>query len=729
MTEENAKFYCYWNETTRMSYLESWKFYWRNETGTWIEKYSGSFSVNTYEAWTNVTLTLPAGEYRVEWYIWVQTTSGLTNQTSVQTFWCYKKLPNVLERVLGDSFGGSKHNGAIFYNATATGGTAAIYIVFSNSSTSPWTYQVAAFDLNSEKWTDEYSIGNIDGDDTHWNPVISILPDGRLIVLYDYVGVQYRISTYNASIETNLTKLVSNWESSIYTIPQLCYPDPFRWDDRFVLLGRNGTSDGGDWIQYVWNGTAFVNGTIITYFNVPDTSTSLYAYGTKEGNNILLGFTRREYGGNNSGIYFLYSDDRGITWRLINGTSKTLPIDGQDCLVVESEHPTQAGAPFLDENNTVVIPAVHDYNIWLAQYSSGLGTTGTWTYEQIKFENGTLINTSFGDLNLSNGLVFMNDPYYGRPSGWTSIDNVQNKLCKIVRAGGTTHKFEVVWIDNDYTDVQIPSIHYLTNVVDAPEAYELLSREQHIGVLSNLTIGTEQFRVYDTYIYGVKLVAEKSGRLMGVRIYFNQTNAGLIYFQAALYNETKYKLALGTRVDHSYGARDIVTWSVPSTLDYYITEGTTYWLVFRLEAPSPYIFQESGGQSNFFSLYSTTFPDQITGETLYAKFTTIQGFFSKIVIRGIGRKFPTQLNVGWTNFQVWNVDVGYTLSDVNGSLNLDNINWTAIVLEYQNGTRVSLVWEQDTGEYIGFETAVIESINDEFWIYCLEAGEWNHNYE
>jgi len=87
----------------------------------------------------------------------------------------------------------------------------------------------------------------------------------------------------------------------------------------------------------------------------------------------------------------------------------------------------------------------------------------------------------------------------------------------------------------------------------------------------------------------------------------------------------------------------------------------------------------------------------------------------------------TELVVGWNNFTAWSVDVGKTLSQVNTSLHLDNINWTVISLEYSNGSRAVLVWEQDTNEYIGQENAVVES-GCTFYIYCKEAGEWYHSY-
>jgi len=87
----------------------------------------------------------------------------------------------------------------------------------------------------------------------------------------------------------------------------------------------------------------------------------------------------------------------------------------------------------------------------------------------------------------------------------------------------------------------------------------------------------------------------------------------------------------------------------------------------------------------------------------------------------------TELSIGWNNFTAWSVDVGHTLAEVNASLHIDNINWTVISLEYSNGSRAVLVWEQDTNEYIGQESAVVES-GCTFYIYCKEAGEWYHNY-
>lgn len=82
----------------------------------------------------------------------------------------------------------------------------------------------------------------------------------------------------------------------------------------------------------------------------------------------------------------------------------------------------------------------------------------------------------------------------------------------------------------------------------------------------------------------------------------------------------------------------------------------------------------------------------------------------------------TFLVVGWNDFSAWSVDVGHTLGEINASLNADNVNWT-IVSKY-NGTYYTFVkdyhWNADIE---------ILSTSDTIYVYCLEAGVWNHEYD
>jgi len=83
----------------------------------------------------------------------------------------------------------------------------------------------------------------------------------------------------------------------------------------------------------------------------------------------------------------------------------------------------------------------------------------------------------------------------------------------------------------------------------------------------------------------------------------------------------------------------------------------------------------------------------------------------------------TILSVGWNNFTAWDVDVDKTLGQVNASLNLDNINWAVITVDYGNGTQWSLVY----GTNYNSEKLIV-STSDKLYIYCNVAGTWGHTY-
>jgi hypothetical protein len=83
----------------------------------------------------------------------------------------------------------------------------------------------------------------------------------------------------------------------------------------------------------------------------------------------------------------------------------------------------------------------------------------------------------------------------------------------------------------------------------------------------------------------------------------------------------------------------------------------------------------------------------------------------------------TVLNVGWNNLTIWNTDVGRTLGQVNASLNLDNVNWAVITVDYLNGTQWSLVY----GTSYNSEKVIV-STNNRLYIYCNVAGTWGHTY-
>jgi hypothetical protein len=85
--------------------------------------------------------------------------------------------------------------------------------------------------------------------------------------------------------------------------------------------------------------------------------------------------------------------------------------------------------------------------------------------------------------------------------------------------------------------------------------------------------------------------------------------------------------------------------------------------------------------------------------------------------------FTTDLTVGWNDFAPLDRDVGHALAEVNASLTLDGIDWSVIVIDYNNGTQWSLVY----GTSYNSEK-LVTSIDNTFDIYCNVAGTWTHTY-
>lgn len=90
----------------------------------------------------------------------------------------------------------------------------------------------------------------------------------------------------------------------------------------------------------------------------------------------------------------------------------------------------------------------------------------------------------------------------------------------------------------------------------------------------------------------------------------------------------------------------------------------------------------------------------------------------------------SKLSVGWNNFTVWTWDISKTLGAINSSLNSDSINWTVILIDYGNGTQWAMTRYWNGTDWIIPEynsLKVVNSATDEWWLYCNEAGAWDHS--
>ena len=292
--DEAVTFSCYWQAIAGnlSHYIFSYKI---GEDGAWTNE-TYSFPEGVTEAWSNITKSLndfsnSEGKW-IYWKFYANNTEGNWKATETRRLFRWESLPPVSRFSAGShAVRGLRH---IFFNGSLYGGKEAIYTVYMNTSYSPWKYQMRVFDMESYTWYGPFNISDSPSSDTHLRPAISVLPDGRLIILYGYLTpLGFRISLYSAKTETNLTKLCSNWsvehQIDVFDSPNcFAYPYPVRFDDTLLVFGRAGV---GNFTFYKW----VDNSWIYTYVKRFDNSTyvgdwSLYGYGINEFGLRLQGY-------------------------------------------------------------------------------------------------------------------------------------------------------------------------------------------------------------------------------------------------------------------------------------------------------------------------------------------------------------------------------------------------------------------------------------------------------
>jgi hypothetical protein len=150
-----------------------------------------------------------------------------------------------------------------FFNGTATGGRACLYFAYQNSTYygaggAKWAYMLKAYDTTSFNWTKSVYFGDSQPDVGHYTPSVSVMPDGHLIYIWGYSSpLYYKISIYSAKTESNITRLISNWTASLFTLStgilgNVAYSQVYRYNDRLVIFGRTGTSSNGAWAEMTY---------------------------------------------------------------------------------------------------------------------------------------------------------------------------------------------------------------------------------------------------------------------------------------------------------------------------------------------------------------------------------------------------------------------------------------------------------------------------------------------
>ena len=640
-----------------------------------------------------------------------------------QTYW-WETTPYVFETDLGLNLGESVDN--IFYNATDMGGKAAVYVAYQNSSFETWEYQVRVFDTNSRVWTAPQNISACSENDGHWSPAISVLPDGRLIILYGYYSsIYYRISTYNASTETNLTKLISDWgDIQEFTAPTApyCYPHPLRWNNDFIVTLRLGTSTSGNWTYMRWNVTSQAFNALITLLTFKPLT--LYAGFSVSGNNILCSFNRYNATSEaDENLYFIYSPDKGYTWKNITGSTLSLPIVGDNALIMASPFRTRSDdmtPPFIDENGKVVVacwrlatiyPQTVLGDLWMkiCQYSGGLGEAGTWDFDNVTDLNGTQI--------WGRGAIYMN-LYYGRPCIFTSDSYGNKKVSAYIRYPSETHMFKLVWEDDE---------EYVTGsplYIVSGYRYEVFCLEMSYNLLGFPENGVTAANTATNTIYAVKFTAQQTCELVGIQMYAYSVHD--LYWAGALYNSTLQLIADAGNNTYTTGTDSLGWLQTVGFVDYpTITLGEVYYIAFKVNLDGAQYYYNVSETINQTFTCSTTwgeaFPATLSPVTYYNRTISIVAFSMSIRIRGVGDILPTKLYVGWNEFSAWTEDVGKTLEQICANIQFGSIGSTVVIKVNGTEYRYDYGYEPNT-------TIQILATSDEEQIYCTTGGDWFHDY-
>lgn len=246
---------------TSSNTLNNYQFNWKNSSvGTWNNGSWINFGAST---WSNTSFTPNDTTTTCNYYYWEVIANDTTNSqgcTGLYQFYNIETRPSGGTFDVGDYMqtGGSQ----AYFNGTSGGGLECLYIGYMNSSSTVWNYSLRVFEFSNRTWYD-FTMEQVYSADGHFRPSISVLPDGRLVYVYgrdSYVPLTIKVSSNNASTESNLTKLCTEWSSytsdnaKIYPIWQsiTSYPWMVKTNNTVVLFGRDGDAEAGNYTYWRW---------------------------------------------------------------------------------------------------------------------------------------------------------------------------------------------------------------------------------------------------------------------------------------------------------------------------------------------------------------------------------------------------------------------------------------------------------------------------------------------
>jgi PKD repeat protein len=373
----------------------------------------------------------------------------------------------------------------------------------------------------------------------------------------------------NSMASDNTQVYVNDWNTKVGTLPTLTNS----WYSINVTSWINDTGAVCD-AKIGFNSTGYFGGTgnyhpmiskarlNVTWigFSPPKTivqhvgSDSQYMATAKNASRVMLAWVFwNATAQTENNVYFLYSPDKGDTWKYVNGTSASLAVYGNssDAKIADAASRVRPAQPLIDENEKVVVPFTrcdagmygrhYDWYLRIAQYSASLGQTGTWMVTDAVDQNESRI------YGTSTEATFCVHGYYDRPSFWTSGNQSAFHATKYVRFPNNSTKFLATETAFSGHKTQM-MINY--PIRDSLMRYEQVGLEAWLdicGTFPSATINGNYTEPYDVgYFWGTKFTATTSANVTALEICGN-TSYPMLNWRVALYNSSGCLLSNSTQ--------------------------------------------------------------------------------------------------------------------------------------------------------------------------------------
>lgn len=364
-----------------------------------------------------------------------------------------------------------------------------LYVVWMEESEENYYAKIKAYNYTTETWSPEYTISTLQDNDDHKVPSIGYTSDKHLLVCYGTHMSEDFWYRYSINIEDE-----SSWsEEKTVDIGSggysFTYPNPCSFDDKIMIFHRSYI-DSPNATEHQWIVISTTENTpepddwsITQVINNDEEGVPYMSFQRIEDYIIMVGAVHDRTTDTRKNLYFMYSPDEGTTWKLANGTIKSLPVNLSDTKVITD---TTSDLPYiiygcLDENNKpIIVTQIDGDDVKIAHYSEPLGEPdGSWIFETCIDESGDVIT------NRRHWVDVMLSPVYERPIIWV-VDEEDYYLKCYVRKADETGVWELVYEETSRDRYDFAGPNFIKES-DRPPGPWSFTQEENDG-LSNLWV-------------------------------------------------------------------------------------------------------------------------------------------------------------------------------------------------------------------------------------------------